>query len=185
MTMPSHDTARQRVADWFSQWVTPLRRHLALRGRLSSADVDDVAQEVFLRLLRYERAELVTHPQAYLFKIAGNVLAEWSTRASWRRPHAPEWLAQLTDERDPERECTCEDEQSEIQRAVEALPPRVREILRMHYEEGLTHEAIAERLSITRRIVKRDLIRAYADLRGSLGVTAAPAARASSRSGGR
>lgn len=178
MNIPARDIARQRLADWFRQWRAPLLRYLAARTRLSSADADDLAQEVFLRMLRYERAELVTHPQAYLFKIAANVLAEWSTRASWRQPHAQEWLAQLADERDTEHECTCEDEQLELRRAIGMLPPRAREILRMHYEEGLTHEVIAGRLNTTRRIVKRDLIRAYADLRGTLGV---PAAHALSR----
>ncbi|MGD9598275.1 MAG: RNA polymerase sigma factor [Steroidobacteraceae bacterium] len=168
MTNSSPEAVRKRLADWYGQWVRPLRRHLVLRSRLSSADVDDVAQEVFLRLLRYERAELVTHPQAYLFKIAGNVLAEWSTRANWQRPHASEWLTQLRDESDPEHECAREAEQAVIRRAVGALPPRTREILRMHYDEGLTHEAIARQLGVTRRIVKRDLIRAYAGLRGSL-----------------
>jgi len=67
---------------------------------------------------------------------------------------------------------------------VEALPPRTREILRMHYEGGLTHEAIAQTLGITRRIVKRDLIRAYAVLRESLGLSAVPAARAQLRRDG-
>lgn len=178
MTIPAADTARQRLAEWFDQWRTPLLRHLSARTRLSSADADDLTQEVFLRMLRYERAELVTHPQAYLFKIAANVLAEWSTRASWRQPHAPEWLAQLADDCDPEHECTWQDEQLELRRAIEMLPPRARAILRMHYDEGLTHELIARRLNTTRRIVKRDLIRAYAALRETLDV---PAARALSR----
>lgn len=48
------------------------------------ADFDDVAQEVFLRLLRYDAAQIVEHPQAYLFKMASNVAAEWSIRSSNR-----------------------------------------------------------------------------------------------------
>lgn len=174
MYTPARDTARQHLADWFRRWRAPLLRHLTSRARLSSADADDLAQEVFLRMLRYDRAELVTHPQAYLFRIAANVLAEWSTRASWRQPHAAAWLADLTDERDPERECTSEDDKAELERAIGMLPPRSREILRLHYDGGLTHEAIAARLGVTRRIVKRDLIRAYADLRGTLGARALP-----------
>lgn len=116
--------------------------------------------------LRADRAR--DPPQAYLFKIAANVLAERSARASWRQPHASEWLAQLTDARDPEQECAREEEHSEVRNAVAALPPRARTILRMHYEENLTYETIAQRLNITRRIVKRDLIRAYADLRAAI-----------------
>lgn len=163
-----NDITRQQLTHWFRTWLAPMRRHLVVRGRLPPADVDDIAQEVFLRLLRFERTELVTHPQAYLFKIAANVLAERSARASWRQPHASEWLAQLTDDRDPEQECAREEEHSEIRNAVAALPPRARTILRMHYEENLTYETIAQRLNITRRIVKRDLIRAYADLRAAI-----------------
>jgi RNA polymerase sigma factor (sigma-70 family) len=175
MTVPAGEPPRQRLADWFHQWRTPLRRYLVARARLSSADADDLAQEVFLRMLRYERAELVTHPQAYLFRIAANVLAEWSTRASRRQPHASDWLAQLVDERDPQYECASEDESLELARAIGSLPPRAREILRLHYQEGLTHEVIAQRLNTTRRIVKRDLIRAYAELRGLLGAQAVQA----------
>ncbi len=49
-------------------------------GAVSGADVNDVAQEVFLRLLRYDRAELIEYPQAYLFKMAANVANEWAIR---------------------------------------------------------------------------------------------------------
>lgn len=169
--MSENNIARQHLTEWFRKWGGALRHHLARRNKLSFADADDIAQEVFLRMLRYERAELVLHPQAYLFKIAANVLAEWSARASWRAPHAPEWLMELTDESNPEYECSREDGHPNLRSAVEALPPRTREILRMHYEGGLTHKAIAEALGVTRRIVKRDLIRAYAVLRESLGMS--------------
>lgn len=185
MSSTSRETPQHSLSDWYRRWVRPLRHHLALRSRLSSAEADDIAQEVFLRLLRYERTELVTHPQAYLFKIAGNVLAEWSTRASRQRPHASEWLAQLADESNPEQDCARESEQLEIRRAVGDLPPRARDILRMHYEEGLTHQQIAGRLGVTRRIVKRDLVRAYASLRRSLDMFSLVAPEADSMGDGR
>src|SRR5262245_6655307 len=92
---------RRRLADWFRQWRSPLRKFLMGRPGLSVSDVDDVAQEVFLRLLRYEKAELVENPQAYLFKIATNVTAEWAIRAYRRQPHEPKWLTTLVSEVDP------------------------------------------------------------------------------------
>ncbi|MEZ5531436.1 MAG: sigma-70 family RNA polymerase sigma factor [Steroidobacteraceae bacterium] len=185
MAMRCNETTRSRLAAWFGHWAKPLRQHLALRGRLSPADADDVAQEVFLRLLRYERSELVSHPQAYLFKIAANVLSEWSTRARWKQPHASEWLGDLADERDPAHELAQADAHFNLRSAIAALPGRARDILRLHYEEGLTHESIAQRLGVTRRIVNRDLMRAYADLRIAIGGPAATPAAAASRSGGK
>jgi len=136
-----------------------------VRARYCASDLDDIAQEVFLRMLRSDRAKLVTNPQAYLFKMAVNVSTEWSSRASRRLPHSDQWLADLVDESGPQSEVEREVMESELERAVESLPPRARSILKLHYLEGLTHEAIASRLSTTRRVVKRDLIRAYADLR--------------------
>src|SRR5258708_19577522 len=84
-----------RIGDWFREWRLPLKRFLMRRRAGTAADIDDIAQEVFLRLLRYDRAELVDHPQAYLFKIAANVSAEWSMRSSRRLPHDSAWLTAL------------------------------------------------------------------------------------------
>lgn len=161
-------STHEGLTDWFCQWRMPLRRFLSLRRGHNSADLDDIAQEVFLRMLRYDRAELVDNPQAYLFKIASNVSIEWATRASRRQPHSEEWLATLADDGHPETDLEREATEHELKRAVDALPPRAREILRLHYGESLTHEVIAKRMGVSRRIVKRDLIRAYAALRESL-----------------
>ena len=160
-----HPSSKDRLTDWFLRWRTPLRRFLSVRARHCASDLDDIAQEVFLRMLRSDRAKLVTNPQAYLFKMAVNVSTEWSARASRRLPHSDQWLSDLVDDGGPQSEVEREVMETELERAVGSLPARARVILKMHYLEGLTHEAIASRLSITRRVVKRDLIRAYADLR--------------------
>src|SRR5262245_52939191 len=63
----------------FRQYAGPLHRFLAKRlGR--PQDVDDLAQEVFVRLLRLERPELVRKPQAYLFSVAANLVREFRIR---------------------------------------------------------------------------------------------------------
>lgn len=132
------------------------------------ADIDDIAQEVFLRVLRYDRAELVEHPQAYLFKIATNVSAEWALRSSQRLPHDSAWLDELVDGLSPETELERESAGEHLRQAIDGLPVRAREILRLHFGEGLTHPQIASKLGVTRKIVKRDMARAYAALRINL-----------------
>lgn len=146
----------------------PLRRYLSRKGSGSAADIDDIAQEVFLRLLRYERAELIEHPQAYLFQVASNVSAEWATRSSRRLPHHSEWLDDLVDTLSPETETERESVQKRLHAALDRLPPRAREILRLHFSDGMTHPEIASKLGVTRKIVKRDTARAYAVLRTML-----------------
>lgn len=157
-----------RLADWFLEWRVPLRKFLLRKGVGSSADVDDIAQEVFLRLLRYDRSDLVNSPQAYLYQVATNVCAEWATRSSRRLPHKSEWLTDLVDTLYPETEVERESAHAELKRAIELLPPRCRDILRMHFDAGMSHDAIAKRLMVSKRVVRREMERAYAALRVTL-----------------
>ena len=167
-------TTHDRLTDWFRDWRAPLRRFLQRHRKDLAADVDDIAQEVFLRLLRYDRSDLVEHPQAYLFKVAMNVSAEWATRSSHRRQHSPDWVDTLVDPTTPDAEVETHLEGQALAEALRALPPRPREVLRLHFAEGLTYDGIAKRLHVSRRIVKRDVIRAYATLREWLSVDQLP-----------
>lgn len=166
--MTGRGARSQRLADWYREWRQPLRRYLTRRRIGSAADVDDIAQEVFLRLLRYENAPLVDHAPWYLFKIAANVSAEWGTRSSRRLPHDSVWLAELVDLLSPDVEVERQDFDERLRVAVETLPPRAQEILRLHFGEGMAGAQIANTLGISRKMVKRDIARAYASLRITL-----------------
>jgi RNA polymerase sigma factor (sigma-70 family) len=157
-----------RLTDWFREWQLPLRRFLLRRRAGSAADIDDIAQEVFVRLLRYDRSELIDYPQAYLFRIAANVSADWAMRANRRMLHQSEWLEELVDTLTPELEFEREGFDEQLRLALEALPPRWREMLHLHFGGGMTYDEVARRMGVTRKMVKRDLARAYASLRMSL-----------------
>jgi RNA polymerase sigma factor (sigma-70 family) len=168
--MPTR-AANERLTDWFTRfrrWRAPLRKFLSTRWSVSASDLDDVAQEVFLRLLRYDNAELIEHPQAYLFRMAANVAGEWALRSHHRHPHDARWLTDLYAESDPEREVVRQAAGKRLRAALAGLPPRQREVLRLHFGEGLARAQIAERLKISERVVKRDLINAYSRLRALL-----------------
>jgi len=161
--MRTHST-HERLKDWFQSF----RRSRSLLRKLwclSESDLDDVAQEVFLRLLRYDNLELIEHPQAYLLRMATNVVGEWSMRSRRRQPHDARWLDDLPAESDPERDLARETAHQQLRKALAGLPPRQREMLRLHFGEGLARAQIAERLETSERSVKRELIKAYARLR--------------------
>ena len=154
----------ESLTEWFQsfrRWRSPLRKLWSL----SENDLDDVAQEVFLRLLRYNKMEVIEHPQAYLFRMAANVVGEWNMRSRHRHPHNARWLDDLQAESDPEREVAREGTYRQLRQALGDLSPRQREVLRLHFGEGLARPQIAERLEMSERSVKRDLIGAYATLR--------------------
>lgn len=160
----------QRLVEWFGKWRKPIRGWLRNRASVPASDIDDLAQEVFLRLLRYSDDIAVDNPQGYLFRIASNVANEWRARARVRKPHDADWLDTLLDdeEHEPEYIFAREALQSHIHAVVDSLPPRQRQILLMHANDGLTYQQIATHLGLTYRIVLRDLTNTYSFLRKAL-----------------
>lgn len=137
---------------------------------MPAAELDDLAQEVFVRLLRYSEKTTVENPLGYLLRIAGNVASEWRERARVAKPHEQEWLDDLLIESEQEPEnsvCQARTDES-VKKAVDKLPTRQRQVLLLRVNEGLTYKQIATRLELSPRIVLRDLSRAYSHLRTRL-----------------
>jgi RNA polymerase sigma-70 factor (ECF subfamily) len=164
------DSRNGRLTLWFGRWRRPIRSWFSRRGLVPRAEVDDLAQEVFLRLLRYSDDVAVENPQGYLFRIAANVANEWRDRSRVRQPHDRSWLDQLQIDpaEQPDNAVFQNRISKHLQNAVDRLPKRQREVLLLHVNEGLTYKQIADRLDVTYRIVLRDLTRAYAALRMQL-----------------
>jgi RNA polymerase sigma-70 factor (ECF subfamily) len=154
----------------FSRWGNPIRSWFSSRDAAPKSDVDDLAQEVFHRLLRYGDDVAVDNPQGYLFRIAANVANEWRDRSRPRPANDRGWLDQL--QIDPSDRSDSAAFQARVnkhlQSAVNTLPKRQRDVLLLHVNEGLTYKQIADRLGITYRIVLQDLTRAYGALRMQL-----------------
>lgn len=156
------------LTEWFSRWYTPLHRYLADQYRVPGVDINDVAQEAFLRILRYNRTALVESPKAYLFQVAANVAIEWAARSRSRFPHCSQWLEKLVSDESPEYDATRAETHGKIARALSTLTARQRAILKLHFGEGSGRTQIAEQLDLSERTVKRELQNSYAKLRTRL-----------------
>src|SRR5688572_2879837 len=84
-----HPSPHALVAEWFGLFNEQLN-HVLARGVRGKEDVQDLAQEVYLRLLRVDNPELIQSPWAYLYRIAVHVLAEWRARERRQQLHGPE-----------------------------------------------------------------------------------------------
>jgi RNA polymerase sigma factor (sigma-70 family) len=154
------------IADWAKRWRKPIRSWLNRQG-IPGMDVDDLAQEVFIRLLRYPPDEVVENPAGYLFRIAANVASEYRQLSRVRKTHDESWLDDLPIDPAYESESILEREQTNrmLQAVIDTLPSRQRQILFMHVYDRLTYKQIGAELGLTYRTVLRDLTRAYAYLR--------------------
>ena len=157
------------AAQWFERWHALIRH--ALSGRLQrKEDVDDLSQEVYLRLLRVRDLDLVRSPRSYLYRIAVNVAEEWRLRAPQTMAHSSEPLETLEAEEQPADSAELEQRDAAVREALSKLPLASRTALILQLRDGLTYEQIAEHMSVTRRAVKRFVANGYAELRQELRV---------------
>src|SRR5882762_4860554 len=75
------DVRQSFVSNIATRYGDRLRRFLSQRLR-NVSDAPDLAQEVFLRLLRVEHHETIRSPEAYLFTVASHVLHQHTLRQS-------------------------------------------------------------------------------------------------------
>ena len=147
-----------------------LRRFLLARVR-NSADVPDIMQEVFLRMMRVPNVESVRSPEAYLFTVAQNVVREHGLKASAAAP-SPDLVRILTERQgvtDPVTEVYAQQCLERLQGGLDRLPPKARATFLLSRRDGLSFDEIAERLDTTRDMAKKYLMIALTKLRHGLG----------------
>lgn len=155
--------------DWYQQFKGSINQALSSRiGR--TADIEDLAQEVYLRLLRVPKLSQVQNPKAYLYRVALNVADEWRQRAAQRYPHSSDPLEGLVSDEDSESSLEIEERRNQVVNTLSKLPPMCRTAVILHVKDGLTYDEIAEHMGISRRSVKRQISMGYAELRMRLDI---------------
>lgn len=163
------DPARKKptVEAWFDEY------HKRLLGFLThdlnvEAEADDLAQEVFLRLLRLDDPEAINHPRAFLFRVAANVVSDWRDRHRRLRIDSPETFDAIASEETPADALVADARAKAISEALKQLPPVQSAALVLRVTHGLTYKEVAQHLGVTERMVKRYVVKAYAKLRECL-----------------
>lgn len=160
--MPTADR-KNFVAEIAAQYGRRLRRFLSVRLR-NVQDVPELAQEVFLRLLRVERHEAIRNPEAYLFTVASHVIHQHALRraASPAFVDIAEAASELTvsDGDDPVTKTDNAQRIEHLEAFLAKLPPRVAAALVLHRVSGFTVQEVADQLGVRRETAKRYLARA-------------------------
>lgn len=182
---PGARTASAPAADaldrWFVEDVLPLEpalMRLLRRYWRRADDVPDLRQEVYTRV--YEGAARDGMPSAtaaYVFRTARNLLIDQARRAQVVSFDLVAELEELPDaprdEWSPERIAAARAELRLLERALDALPPRCREVVSLRRIDGLSQKDIAARLGIAEGTVEKHVtlgMRALAETLAGQGV---------------
>lgn len=153
------------------QYWPPLVSYLT--GWLGSADAaEDVTQRTFLRLWE-RRADWVPDGslRALLFRIARNIAISDQRTVGARARAAARFVQTRASRREPTALDALENEElgSVLERAVQALPHRRREVFLLRCVHDLSYREIAATMGISQQTVANQLSRALCTLRDQLG----------------
>jgi RNA polymerase sigma-70 factor (ECF subfamily) len=155
------------LAGWRERWNRSL--FLFLRQRVSdSIDIEDLAQETYLRLLRARDLSEIRNPQAYLLQVARHVVLEWRGQRVSAESFVELGEASLVDDCLPELELEARSSQQRLELALQELSPVIRAVLLLRLRDQRPCREIAQQLGLTDRQVKRHLARGYDHLRSRL-----------------
>lgn len=131
-----------------------------LRARLScAADAEDLAQEVYLRLLRVKDTSQIHNRRAYVLRVAANIVMEWRMLCRNKLTHTPDPLDYMADANDTEHQAWLEQQTAELEAALASLTPKCRAVLIMHRRDRYTMKEIGEHMGISVSMVKKYLVK--------------------------
>lgn len=156
------------VAALAEKYGRRLRRFISTRAR-NNTDVADLAQEVFLRLLRVDNVDAVRSPESYLFTIASHVLYQHNLNQidipAMVDLSEMQGELQLVAQDDPSASVDLQQRMEQLKTLLEPLPAKVRTALVLHRFAGYTIEEIARQLGVSRPTAKRYLAAGIAHCR--------------------
>jgi RNA polymerase sigma-70 factor (ECF subfamily) len=152
---------------WRKRFNRSLLRFIGRRVR-TSIDIEDLAQETYLRLLRARDLESVRNPHAYLLRVASHVVSEWRDREPPREMFEAVDADLLADAAVTEFTLEADVWQALLDQALQDIPPMTRAVLLLKFRENRSCKDIARDLALTERQVRRHLTRGCERLRSKM-----------------
>ncbi len=150
---------------WFATELAPHEAALRayLHGLVRPADIDDLVQETYARILQARARGPIGSPRGLLFATARNAARDLFRRRAVANtiPIAEMPESRVFDEAPGVPETVSRRQESDLlAAAIAELPPRCREILVLRKFENLSHREIAQRLGIAAHTVEAQLTKA-------------------------
>jgi RNA polymerase sigma factor (sigma-70 family) len=151
--------------------ATPLVRYLSKKVR-NNEDANDLAQEAFLRMHKFQQSRQLSNARAFLYKTANNLVVDQIRRAKVHEKYlSSEMLPDESDEENgklapsAERTALAERELDQIYKVVDKMPEKVRRAFLMHRAKDLSYSQIADEMDVSNSMVEKYIVQALKILR--------------------
>lgn len=142
---------------------TPALKRYFTRRNCQQATVDDLVQEVFVRLAGRVSGGEIDNPEAYIIRTASNV---WRDFLRKRTTHAhTAHIEYIEDDHavpDVSPADTYEGKETihQLMEALRGLPPRTRQVFILCRYEGMKQKDVAKRLGVSKGCVSKQMLKA-------------------------
>jgi len=135
----------------------------------TKTDAPDLAQEVYLRMLRVNDIHAIRNPEHYLYTVASNLVKEYAVLnqrqvrdASLDDASVQQRFGELPT---PEAQLYVSQRVARLRTVLGQLSPKCRAAVILQYRHGLSYQEIGERLGVSPHMVKKYLAQALAHCR--------------------
>jgi len=164
--LDSYPSEPQGLAQWFVTDVMPLEPMLLRflnRNWRNHDEVRDLLQEVYVRVYEAAAREMPRAVKPFLFTIARNLMIDRLRQMNVVSIEAVadfEKLNVIDTMPSPECQASVREELRLLQKALDDLPPRCRQIVILRKIDGLPQREVAQRLGVTEEVVESQVAKA-------------------------
>lgn len=183
---------RTDVIDWITSNVLPFEAELRLMLRRvcsGPAEVDDVVQEMYYKLLSMPGVEHIREPKGFVVRTAKNLVMDRMRRDAIVSIEAMNNLEELEvadDAPSPERVALARAELNWVMGLIANLPPRCKRVMMARRVDGMSQIETAASLGVSERVVEKEMFRGMkliAEMVSKVGMRGKDAPGATAQSG--
>lgn len=165
---PVTKNSKDQLIDIYMKERPALVRMLSIRlgDRILA---EDLVQEVFIKVKQSEFDDDIRNPLAFLVRVANNIALDYrrSNHRRVLRDHA--WqdthvsvrgTTAIHDAPSAEHVVSSKQRLRQLQRCIDDLPPKCKQVFIAHKLEGLSHKEVANRLELSISTVEKHIMRA-------------------------
>ena len=171
LTKENMTLKESNTATLIDELGTPLVRYLTKKVR-NNEDANDLAQEAFLRMHRFQQSSQLDNARAFLFRTANNLVIDQLRRDRVHDKYlSSEMLPERADEDEDkcapsaERTVSAEQELDKIYEVVDKMPIKVKRAFLLHRGKDMSYTEIASEMNVSTSMVEKYISEALKLLR--------------------